>query len=40
VGGQGILDTILLPLALDESEEAKLRASAEIVKRAYESMQN
>ena len=40
VGGQGILDTILLPLALDESEEAKLRASAEIVKLAYESMQN
>lgn len=38
VGGQGILDTILLPLNLDESEEAKLRASAEVVKKAYESM--
>jgi L-lactate dehydrogenase len=38
VGGQGILDTILLPLALDESEEAKLRASAEVVKQAYESL--
>ena len=38
VGGQGILDTILLPLNLDESEEAKLRASAEIVKQAYESL--
>jgi L-lactate dehydrogenase len=38
VGGQGILDTILLPLNLDESEEAKLRASAEVVKQAYESM--
>jgi L-lactate dehydrogenase len=38
VGGQGILDTILLPLNLDETEETKLRASAEVVKRAYESM--
>jgi L-lactate dehydrogenase len=38
VGGQGILDTILLPLDLDESEEAKLRASAEVVKQAYESL--
>jgi L-lactate dehydrogenase len=38
VGGQGILDTILLPLNLDESEEAKLRASAEVVKQAYESL--
>jgi L-lactate dehydrogenase len=38
VGGQGILDTILLPLNLDESEEAKLRASAEVVKQAYDSM--
>lgn len=36
VGGQGILDTILLPLALSESEETALRASAEVVKRAYE----
>ena len=38
VGGQGILDTILLPLNLDETEETKLRASAEVVKQAYESM--
>jgi L-lactate dehydrogenase len=38
VGGQGILDTILLPLNLDETEEAKLRASAEVVKQAYESL--
>lgn len=38
VGGQGILDTILLPLGLDESEEAKLQASAKVVKQAYESM--
>ena len=38
VGGQGILDTILLPHNLDESEESKLRASAEVVKQAYESM--
>lgn len=35
VGGQGILDTILLPLALSESEEKTLRTSAEIVKQAY-----
>jgi L-lactate dehydrogenase len=39
VGGQGILDTILLPLALNKSEEAKLHASAEVVKQAYQSMQ-
>jgi L-lactate dehydrogenase len=38
VGGQGILDTILLPLNLDQSEEAKLQASAEVVKQAYESL--
>jgi L-lactate dehydrogenase len=38
VGGQGILDTILLPLALNKNEEAKLRASAEVVKQAYEQM--
>jgi L-lactate dehydrogenase len=38
VGGQGILDTILLPLALNASEEEKLRTSAEVVKKAYESI--
>jgi L-lactate dehydrogenase len=38
VGGQGILDTILLPLALSEAEEDKLRSSAEVVKEAYESI--
>lgn len=38
VGGQGILDTILLPLALSESEEEKLRSSAKVVKEAYESI--
>ena len=38
VGGQGILDTILLPLALNETEEEKLRASAKVVKEAYESI--
>ena len=40
VGGQGILDTILLPLALTKSEEEKLRASAEVVKKAYEGIAN
>jgi L-lactate dehydrogenase len=38
VGGQGILDTILLPLSLNESEEEALRASAQVVKDAYESV--
>jgi L-lactate dehydrogenase len=38
VGGQGILDTILLPLALSEAEEEKLRSSAQVVKQAYESI--
>jgi len=38
VGGQGILDTILLPLSLDDSEEKALRASAQVVKDAYESI--
>lgn len=38
VGGQGILDTILLPLALNTAEEKALHASAEIVKQAYESV--
>jgi L-lactate dehydrogenase len=35
IGGQGILDTILLPLSLSDEEEAALRNSAEIVKDAY-----
>jgi L-lactate dehydrogenase len=38
VGGQGILDTILLPLALNKAEEEKLHASAKVVKKAYESV--
>jgi L-lactate dehydrogenase len=38
VGGQGILDTVLLPLALNEAEEKALRASAQVVKDAYESL--
>ncbi len=38
VGGQGILDTILLPLALSKSEEKALHNSAKIVKDAYESL--
>lgn len=38
VGGEGILDTILLPLSLTDAEEAALRASAQIVKDAYESI--
>jgi L-lactate dehydrogenase len=40
VGGQGILDTILLPLALTDEEEARLHASAEVVKNAYKSIQS
>jgi len=38
VGGQGILDTILLPLSLNVDGEAALRTSAQIVKDAYESL--
>jgi L-lactate dehydrogenase len=38
VGGQGILDTILLPLALNETEEVALHASAQVVKDAYTSL--
>lgn len=38
VGGAGILDTILLPLALDEKEENALRASALTVKKAIQSL--
>lgn len=39
VGGAGILDTILLPLALTDEEEATLRNSAHVVKQAYESLE-
>jgi L-lactate dehydrogenase len=39
IGGQGILDTILLPLALNKAEEAALHASAQVVKDAYESLE-
>ena len=35
IGGQGILDTVLLPLALNHQEENALRASAQIFKDAY-----
>jgi L-lactate dehydrogenase len=36
VGGQGIHDSILLPLALDQNEEKSLRKSAQIIKDAIE----
>jgi L-lactate dehydrogenase len=39
VGGAGILDTILLPLALTDEEEAALQNSAQVVKQAYESLE-
>jgi len=35
VGGEGILDTILLPLSLSRDEETALRASAALVKGSY-----
>lgn len=38
MGGAGILDTILLPLSLNAEEEGALRASARVVKAAYESV--
>lgn len=38
VGGEGILDTIMLPLALSKEEESALRASAIIVKQSIESI--
>ena len=38
IGGEGILDTIMLPLALSKEEESALRASANIVKQSYESI--
>ena len=40
IGGQGILDTILLPLSLNHEEEAALRASVQVVKDAYESVKS
>ena len=38
VGGEGILDTIMLPLSLSKDEESALRASANIVKQSFESI--
>ncbi len=38
VGGAGILDTILLPLALTKPEEQALHNSARVVKDAYEGL--
>ncbi len=38
VGGEGILNTINLPLALSKEEESALRASANIVKQSIESI--
>ena len=38
VGGNGILDTILLPLALSESEQEALKLSAYTVKQAYQDL--
>jgi L-lactate dehydrogenase len=38
IGGQGILDIVPLPLALNEAENDALRASAVVVKQAYESV--
>lgn len=39
VGGEGILDTILLPLSLSKEEEETLRNSARIIKQAYVEME-
>jgi L-lactate dehydrogenase len=38
VGGEGIVDTILLPLALSEEEQAALRESALTIKQAYQEL--
>ena len=38
VGGEGILDTILLPLALSEEEQTALGRSARTIKQAYEEL--
>ena len=36
IGGRGVMDTILLPLSLNSDEEKKLKASAQVVKEAYD----
>jgi L-lactate dehydrogenase len=38
VGGEGILNTIMLPLTLSKEEESALRASANVVKQSIESL--
>lgn len=38
VGGEGILDTILLPLALSEEEQTALGRSARTIKQAYKEL--
>jgi L-lactate dehydrogenase len=38
VGGDGILDTALLPLVLSPSEQDALKKSVEVIKAAYESL--
>ena len=38
VGGEGILDSILMPISLDEIEESKLRASAKVIQESYQSL--
>jgi L-lactate dehydrogenase len=38
VGGEGILDTILLPLALSDEEQAALSESARTIKQAYQEL--
>ena len=38
IGGEGILDTVPLPLALNKAESDALRASARVVRRAFESL--
>ena len=35
IGGRGVMDTILLPLSLNNDEEKKLKISAQVVKEAY-----
>jgi L-lactate dehydrogenase len=38
IGGNGILDTTILPIALSQSEQVALRKSAEIIREAYLSL--
>jgi L-lactate dehydrogenase len=38
IGGQGVMDTIQLPLSLTDAEEKELQESARVVKEAYESL--